>query len=121
MLYMRILLLILLFHFSFQGVTQNLVLESENGKYGYKNNNNWIIQPEFEDAYYYLGMLYLSLGWSKKAENMLSKMQNLNPSKLDFPTLESLDKIDPEWVEINETVHKILRRCESFARKKRIF
>jgi tetratricopeptide (TPR) repeat protein len=76
------------------------------------------VEPEFEDAYYYLGMLYLSLGWTKKAENMLSKMQNLNPSKLDFPTLESLDKIDPEWVEKNETVHKILRRCESFARKK---
>lgn len=76
------------------------------------------LEPDFEDAYYYLGMLYLSLGWTKKAQNMLSKMQNLNPSKLDFPTLDSLDKIDPSWVEKNENVHKTLRRCDSFARKK---
>ncbi len=74
--------------------------------------------PTFEDAYYYLGMVYLELGWSRKAQKMFEEVLQLNPSRLELVRPFELDDESLSYVRHNEEIMKLLERCDKFAEKR---
>ena len=74
--------------------------------------------PTFEDAYYYLGMVYMELGWTKKARLMFEQVLQLNPSRLELVRPASLEGEGLAYVQHNEEILKLLHRCDEYANRR---
>ncbi len=74
--------------------------------------------PGFEDAYYYLGMVYLELGWSRKAQEMFEEVLQLNPSRLELVRPFEIDDESLSYIKHNEEIMKLLEKCDKFAEKR---
>jgi len=74
--------------------------------------------PGFEDAYYYLGMVYLELGWSRKAKEMFEEVMQLNPSRLELVRPFEFDDESLVYVRHNEEIMKLLEKCDKFAERR---
>lgn len=74
--------------------------------------------PAFEDAYYYLGMVYLELGWTKKAREMFEQVLTLNPSRMELVRPPALEGEGIAYVRHNEEILKLLKKCDEYARQR---
>ncbi len=70
------------------------------------------IEPDFEDAYYQLGMIYLELNWNKKARTMFEKVLSLNPSRFELNAFKTGKTYDFLGIKINEELTAISKKCE---------
>jgi len=71
--------------------------------------------PAFEDAYYYLGMVYLELGWTRKARLMFEQVLKLNPSRMELVRPPKLEGESLAYVQHNEEILKLLQKCDAYA------
>jgi len=76
------------------------------------------MDPAFEDAYYYLGMVYLELGWTKKARDMFEQVLQLNPSRVELIRPAGLEGEGLSYVAHNEEILRLLQKCDDYARKR---
>ncbi len=74
--------------------------------------------PAFEDAYYYLGMVYMELGWTKKARIMFEQVLQLNPSRLELVRPPHLEGEGLAYVQHNEEILRLLHKCDGYANKR---